>query len=227
MTYGIWICSLNWACLWEKNRSIEEIILPDIIFIHIYISDLLCFLLRIAQNGGIFRLVYLSNSLFGLMILFHKMSRFDILLRNQTIMQFMASCKTHCVYTTQNEIWLCVNVEWSCPEVHQFQVEMNSLPCGSLRSYFLDDGSKVYCCRGNWSLTSLLHFSPNNMGLLSDTWNCELRIRRECRERFPRHRGLAMHHGTWMTQPFPLKSVAGKTFPAFPAHAQPAILRIW
>ena len=26
---------------------------------------------------------------------------------------------------------------------------------------------------------------------------------------------------------FPLTSVAGKTFPAFPAHAQPAILRIW
>ena len=26
---------------------------------------------------------------------------------------------------------------------------------------------------------------------------------------------------------FPLKSVAGKTFPAFPAHAQHAILRIW
>ena len=26
---------------------------------------------------------------------------------------------------------------------------------------------------------------------------------------------------------FPLKSVAGKTFPAIPAHAQPAILRIW
>ena len=26
---------------------------------------------------------------------------------------------------------------------------------------------------------------------------------------------------------FPLKSVAGKPIPAFPAHAQPAILRIW
>ena len=26
---------------------------------------------------------------------------------------------------------------------------------------------------------------------------------------------------------FPLMSVAGKTFPAFPVHAQPAILRIW
>ena len=26
---------------------------------------------------------------------------------------------------------------------------------------------------------------------------------------------------------FPLKAVAGKTFPAFPAHAKPTILRIW
>ena len=41
----------------------------------------------------------------------------------------------------------------------------------------------------------------------------------------------AMHHGTYVTHVmyagianwwFPLKSVAGKTFPAFPAHAQPA-----
>ena len=28
-------------------------------------------------------------------------------------------------------------------------------------------------------------------------------------------------------QRFPLKSVARKTFPAFPVHTQPAILRIW
>ena len=30
------------------------------------------------------------------------------------------------------------------------------------------------------------------MGLLSDTQNCGLHMRRECRERFPRHRGLAI-----------------------------------
>ena len=43
------------------------------------------------------------------------------------------------------------------------------------------------------------------MGLLPDTQNCELRMRRECRERFPRYRlqkkpivsGPDMHHGTW------------------------------
>ena len=27
----------------------------------------------------------------------------------------------------------------------------------------------------------------HSMGLLPDTWNCGLRMRRECRERFPRH----------------------------------------
>ena len=61
-------------------------------------------------------------------------------------------------------------------------------------------------------------------------------MRREYRERFLRHRGLAiptcitaralMHAGitNWW---FPLKVVVGKTFPAFPMHAHPAILRIW
>ena len=38
--------------------------------------------------------------------------------------------------------------------------------------------------------TGQAHGCP--MGLLPDTYNCGLRIRRECRERFPRHRGLAI-----------------------------------
>ena len=43
------------------------------------------------------------------------------------------------------------------------------------------------------------------MALLPDTWNRGLRMRREYRERFPRHRfqrkplGSDMHHGTWVT----------------------------
>ena len=45
------------------------------------------------------------------------------------------------------------------------------------------------------------------MGLLPDTQNCGLRMRRECRERFPRHRlqmkprvnDPGMHHGTCVT----------------------------
>ena len=43
-----------------------------------------------------------------------------------------------------------------------------------------------------------------SMGLLPDTYNCGLRMRRECRERFPRHRlqrkplvsDPGMHHGS-------------------------------
>ena len=46
-----------------------------------------------------------------------------------------------------------------------------------------------------------------SMGLLPDTWNCGLRMRRECRERFPRHQlqrkplvsNPGMHHGTCVT----------------------------
>ena len=45
------------------------------------------------------------------------------------------------------------------------------------------------------------------MGLLPDTYNCGLRMHRECRERFPRHRlhkkllvsDPGMHHGTCVT----------------------------
>ena len=49
----------------------------------------------------------------------------------------------------------------------------------------------------------------------------------------PRVSDPGMHHGTCVmhvgiaNKRFALKSVAGETFPAFPAHAQPAILRIW
>ena len=46
-----------------------------------------------------------------------------------------------------------------------------------------------------------------SIGLLPDTYNCGLRMRRECRERFPRHRlqrkllisDPGMHHGTCVT----------------------------
>ena len=80
-------------------------------------------------------------------------------------------------------------------------------------------------------------------------------MRRECQERFPRHRGLAIPacitarasplsdkkpigflsdsghvlavmHAETANKIFPFKPVVGKTFPAFPLHAQPAILRI-
>ena len=52
-----------------------------------------------------------------------------------------------------------------------------------------------------------LHYY-RNMGSLPDIQNCGLRMRRECRERFPRHRlqrkqvasDPGMHHGTCVTQ---------------------------
>ena len=42
-----------------------------------------------------------------------------------------------------------------------------------------------------------------------------------------RHARAVMHVGIANNLWFPLKSVAGKTFSAFPAHAQPTLLRIW
>ena len=65
-------------------------------------------------------------------------------------------------------------------------------------------------------------------------------MRRECQEHFPCHQLQSkslvsdpdMHHGTCVMQvPWcmlgSLTDDSGKTFPAFPALAQPAILRIW
>ena len=82
-------------------------------------------------------------------------------------------------------------------------------------------------------------WSPQHHGHLTRCVNCGLRMRRECRERFPHHRlqrkslvsDPDMHHGMCITHvPWcmsgSLTRGGGKTFPAFPAHAQPAILRI-
>ena len=81
-----------------------------------------------------------------------------------------------------------------------------------------------------------------HMGLLPDTKHCGLRMRRECRESFPRHwlqrknaskrsRHASRHvrdaRAVMYVGIACLPAEAGKTFPAFPVHAQPAILRIW
>ena len=77
------------------------------------------------------------------------------------------------------------------------------------------------------------------VGLLPDTWNSGLRMRRERRECFPRHQlqrkllvsDPGMHHGTcvthvpWCMLGSPTRG-GGENVPAFPAHAQPAILHI-
>ena len=58
-----------------------------------------------------------------------------------------------------------------------------------------------------WHSYFVTHHTQYTMGLLPDTQNCVLRMRRECRERFPRHRiqmkslvnDPGMHHGTCVT----------------------------
>ena len=78
------------------------------------------------------------------------------------------------------------------------------------------------------------------MGLLPDTQNCRLRMRRECRERFPRRRfkrkplvsDPGMHHGTCVTHvpwymPGSLTCGDGENVPGIPGACAPAILRIW
>ena len=72
------------------------------------------------------------------------------------------------------------------------------------------------------------------MKLLPKTYNCGLRMRRECRERFPRHRRSAIPACITARvacrdrnlEIFPC-SRWGETFPPLPAHDQPAILRIY
>ena len=39
---------------------------------------------------------------------------------------------------------------------------------------------------------ALIAMRAGGMGLLPDTWNCGLRMRRECREHFSRHHGLVI-----------------------------------
>ena len=64
-----------------------------------------------------------------------------------------------------------------------------------------------------------------SMGLLPDAQNCWLHMRPQCQEHFPRHRlqrkplvsDPGMHHGMWCMSGS-LTAMAGKTFPAFPAH---------
>ena len=73
------------------------------------------------------------------------------------------------------------------------------------------------------------HSGSDAMGLLPDTLNCGLRMRRECRERFPRHRPQrkplvydpGMHDGTCVTfvpwcMPGSLTRGGGKNVPVIP-----------
>ena len=99
----------------------------------------------------------------------------------------------------------------------------------------LDYVCQTFCYN---AVTWLIDRCDEGMGLLPGTSKCGLRMRRQFRERFPRHGGLAIStcitahvraviHVGITNYRIPLNSVAGKTFPAFPAHAQTAILYKW
>ena len=102
--------------------------------------------------------------------------------------------------------------------------------CIKSRQIFLYE----YIIRFPEQLNDLRNMMATCMGLLPDALNWGLRMRRECRKRFPRHRlqrkplvsDPDIHHGTcvmhvpWCMSGPPAQG-GGKTFPAFPAHAQP------
>ena len=78
-----------------------------------------------------------------------------------------------------------------------------------------------------------------NMGFLVDTQNCELRMRRECQERFPRHRVLAIPtyitarwrtchdecRGRYLAVSFEVG--VGENVPGIPGAGTTHILRSW
>ena len=137
---------------------------------------------------------------------------------------------------------------WTC---HIFQTFLSEFVTAVHTFYFVLSGiyetiwRRKYLTKGKTSYLFVCHklidkAANHNTGILPDTQNWGLRMRRECRERFPRHRlqrkplviDPGMHHGTFaMDAPWcmsgSLTRGGGKTFPAFPAHGQPAILRIW
>ena len=120
-----------------------------------------------------------------------------------------------------------------------FEHRFSTCPCPTQWPFL--DFLVIYCggitaiklwCKNIFDITR-----RNSMGLLPDAYNCGLRLRREC---LPRHRlqkkllvsDPGMHHGTCVTRV--QRCISGwltrggvKTFPAFAAHTQPAILLIW
>ena len=70
-----------------------------------------------------------------------------------------------------------------------------SVVSGKSRSDWLDTSNRIKAHKYNHGIICLRWTSfclLSSMGLLPDTSNCGLCMRRECREHFPRHRGLAI-----------------------------------
>ena len=61
-------------------------------------------------------------------------------------------------------------------------------PCANS---LLNDSSEI-CLRLGYKYFVIYYQFCKHMGLLPETYNCGLRMRLECRERFLRHRGLAI-----------------------------------
>ena len=95
-------------------------------------------------------------------------------------------------------------------------------------------------CRGRKHVMPKCCSGDSTMGLLPNTSNCGCACARNAGNVFPAtavsnpdmHHGTCVTHVPWcmpgsLTRVFLWIRRRGNTFPAFPAHAQPAILRFW
>ena len=104
-------------------------------------------------------------------------------------------------------MWLCLQCDFG--DIHLKPSRCHGILYPVTRFFYSE--RKQYQCLVRAvlaaGLTQLRPLIYAGMGLLPDTQNCGLRMRRECRERFPRlwfHRKLlvndpGMHHGTCVT----------------------------
>ena len=103
-------------------------------------------------------------------------------------------------YTLQASSWL--TMAWHGVDATILTEVVRGDPCKCVGQSVAGDW---YTCTAAW--VRRLRVWLSHMGLLPDTQNCVLRMRRECRERFPRHRlqrkslisDPDMHHGTCVT----------------------------
>ena len=91
----------------------------------------------------------------------------------------------------ESQIWASVCIGktlYSKSICHRHPYEKSILSC-ALFLWRLNMLQMLWCSATSEGTLSLWNYW--HMGLLPDTWNCGLRMRRECQERFPRYSGLA------------------------------------
>ena len=99
-----------------------------------------------------------------------------------------------------------MSLQWYHMSVIASQITGNSTMCSTAVQTKNRENTKIVMTGGFLSQRAT-YVESVTMGLLPDTQNCGLRMRRECRERFPRHRFQRkllvsdpdMHHGTCVT----------------------------